>query len=52
MENISLTGIKSVGDYAFSECSSLTELDLNTVEKIGIGAFYNASDIYKVHFSS
>ena len=41
-----------MGDYAFSECSSLTELDLNTVEKIGIGAFYNASDIYKVHFSS
>ena len=43
------SGVTSIGDYAFNDCSGLTSITIpNNVTSIGIGAFYNCSGLTSI----
>ena len=45
------TGCTSVRDYAFSGCTDLTSVTMDSVTGIGVGSFINCSGITTVEFS-
>ncbi len=43
------SGVKSIGDLAFYNCSSLIEIEIpDSVESIGVNAFYNCSSLTSI----
>ena len=45
------SGVTSVGDYAFYECSELTGISIpNSVTDIGYGAFYDCASLSDVYY--
>ena len=50
IENIKLSNITSIGNYAFSSCSSLANLNFPEVTRIGYNAFQGCSKLTEVSF--
>ncbi len=44
--------IKEIGDYAFTGCSSLNQINLNGIEKVGIQSFYSCSSLASADMSN
>ena len=49
--NINLNSVKEVGDYAFLNCTSIKEISLPNVEKLGYAAFAQSS-IQKINLNN
>lgn len=42
---INLSGIHSIGDFAFASCDSLESIDLSNISSVGAWAFYDCSSL-------
>ena len=50
---VHFAGVTQIGNYAFGECSKLSNIDLdNTVANIGIGAFENCMGLKTIKFNN
>ena len=46
------SGLTSIGDYAFAECTNLLQVNLGSVQTIGDGAFYGCESLSSISFPS
>ena len=49
LKSVALSGVATIGDWAFSECVSLESLDLPGVSTIGLNAFHHCRGLNNVH---
>ncbi len=52
LKEVIITGVTSIGDNAFSDCSTLTSISIsNSVTSIGDNAFYKCSGLENVYYN-
>lgn len=50
--SLDLTGVKSIGQYAFAGCTSLYDIRIPNVQTIGTAAFKDAKQVKRIYFGN